>query len=130
VLLVMGDRNSNYDVASAKILEGVLALESFQSEGPCRMSKRGVPLCKAGSAFPGKLFSVLTGDPQTRLLPGTFQYKNVFSWLDDILMPPPSLEHALAYADESGDYASGVEWSPTEASDGMGEAQLVMRCSY
>lgn len=117
VLILLGDRNSNYDLASAKILEGTLALASFQENGPCRLSKRGVPLCKAGAALAPKLLSVLTSDPQTQLQPGTFQYKKVFSWLDDILLPSPSAQYALRYFDKAGDYDSGVVMTPEAASD-------------
>lgn len=117
ILILLGDRNSNFDLASAKILEGTLALASFQENGPCRLSKRGVPLCKTGTSLPPKLVSVLTTDPQTQLQPGTFQYKKVFSWLDDILMPPPSLHHALHFFDKAGDYESGVVMTPEAASD-------------
>jgi hypothetical protein len=117
ILVLLGDRNSNFDVASARILEGVLGLKQFQGEAPCRLSKRGMPLCKAGSSLPQRLFSVLTSDPQVRRRAGTFRHKNVYSWLDDIIMPAESLPFAWAGAATPGDYDSGVEYDPGEASD-------------
>lgn len=117
ILMILGDRNSNYDVASAKILEGTLTLQNFQQEGGCRLSKRGVPLCGAGTRREAMLFSVLTSDPQTKLLPGTFEFQHQFSWLDEILMPSPSLRYALTRFDRPGDYDSGVVGIPPEASD-------------
>lgn len=117
LLVVLGDRNSNFDVASAKILEGTLSLRQFRGDAPCRISKRGVPLCQGGNSQPQRLFSVLTTDPQTKLQPGTFLFKKEFSWLDEILMPSESLRFAWANYDQPGDYDSGVVYTPKEASD-------------
>lgn len=116
-LIVLGDRNSNFDLASAKILEGVLKMKDFQGTGPCRLSNRGVPLCQAGAAGPQMLFSVLTLDPETKLQPGTFEFENVYSWIDDILMPAPSLPYAWISSQREGDYDSGVVYEPKDASD-------------
>lgn len=116
-LILLGDRNSNFDLASAKILDGTLTLRSFQTKGGCRMSKRGVPLCQAQSGLPRVLFSVLTDDPQTKLLPGTFRYEDVYSWIDEILMPAESLRTAWARYDIAGNYDSGVVYEPRAASD-------------
>ncbi|RMD85659.1 MAG: hypothetical protein D6808_04820, partial [Candidatus Dadabacteria bacterium] len=66
LLILLGDRNSHYDSASAKILEGVLRLEDFRHGGKCRLGKRGIPLCEPDSAHPQMLFSLLLLDPQTR----------------------------------------------------------------
>jgi hypothetical protein len=117
VLIVLGDRNSNFDTASARILEGTLALKHFQEEGGCRLSKRGVPLCKQGTALPQRLFSVLLGDPQTKLQPGTFRFKKEYSWLDDILMPLESLRYTWRSFDNSESYDCGVVNEPGLASD-------------
>ncbi len=117
ILLLLGDRNSNFDSASAKILDGSLPLKLFQDEAPCRLSKRGVPLCQAETMLPQRLFSVLTGDSKTRLQPGTLQYKNVYSWIDDILMPAESLPFAWREANSEGHYQSGIVYRPTAASD-------------
>lgn len=116
-LVVLGDRNANFDVATAKILEGELILKSFQAPAICRLSKRGVPLCQAGAVMPQKLFSVLTTDPQSKGVPGTFVYKGTFSWIDDIIMPQGSLPLAWASFDSAGDYDSGVISTPKDASD-------------
>jgi hypothetical protein len=117
LLLLLGDRNSNFDVASARILEGSLVLSSFAEKGPCRMSKRGVPLCAAETAMPRKLFSVLTTDASVSALPGTFNYKGEYSWLDDILMPAESLRFAWKTAFSEGEYESGLVQTPQQASD-------------
>lgn len=117
MLVLLGDRNSHFDCASARILEGSLVLKQFQEGGVCRLSKRGVPLCQAGSNLPAKLFSVLTSDPQTKLLPGTEQFKEEYSWLDDILMPSESLRYAWERFDTGGDYNSGVVYTDRHASD-------------
>lgn len=117
ILAVLGDRNSNFDEASAKILDGVLTLKHFRAGGPCRLSKRGVPLCQPGAAMPQKLFSVLVNDPETKLNPGTHQYKKEYSWLDEIAMPAESLRFAWKRFDSHGDYDSGVIYEPRKASD-------------
>lgn len=117
LLVLMGDRNSNFDSASARILEGTLTLADFQGDGVCRLSKRGVPLCQAGAAQAQKLFSVLTLDPQTKLQRGTYLYQKVYSWIDDIILPAESLRTAWASYDSVGDFESGVVYEPVKASD-------------
>lgn len=117
LLVLLGDRNCNFDVASARILEGRLELSSFRNDGPCRLSKRGVPLCKKEHHNPQKLFSVLTSDRSLVRQPGTFSYKGSYSWLDDILVPHETLPTAWKTATSEGDYESGVVYSPAEASD-------------
>ena len=117
LLVLMGDRNSNFDLASAQILYGVLSLKHFQENGPCRLSKRGVPLCQGDTALSQRLFSVLLGDPEVRTRPGTFTFKNVYSWIDDIMMPAESLPFAWKDAVTEGRYESGVVYEPKDASD-------------
>jgi endonuclease/exonuclease/phosphatase family metal-dependent hydrolase len=117
LLLVMGDRNGNYDVASARILEGSLALPSFRKDGGCRLSKRGVPICKGGTALPQRLFSVFARNERVHSLPGTFSYEGEYSWLDDILMPAESLPFAWKSPFREGEYDSGVVYAPKSASD-------------
>jgi endonuclease/exonuclease/phosphatase family metal-dependent hydrolase len=117
LLLLLGDRNSNFDAASAKILDGTLTLGDFQGDGVCRLSKRGVPLCQAGTPGVPKLFSVLTLDPKTKLSPGSFRNKNEYSWIDEILMPQEALRSAWEGYDSVGDFNSGVIYEPRKASD-------------
>jgi len=125
ILVVLGDRNSHFDAASAKILEGILTLNHFRGEGVCRLSKRGVPLCQAGRALPQRLFSVLLTDPEAKLLSGTFSFENTYSWLDDILMPAESLRFTWQDYDVEGNYASEVIYEPELASDhGMTRVSL------
>ncbi len=117
ILVLLGDRNSNFDSASARILEGSLFLSDFQGSAPCRLSKRGVPLCHPKTAKPQRLFSVLTMNPETKNLPGSIRYKGIYSWIDDIILPSESLPFAWKEANKEGTYASGVVYEPTEASD-------------
>jgi len=117
LLLLAGDRNSHWDAASAEILEGRLQLSKFKGEAACRLGGRGVPLCTPGSGSPQLLFSFLLSDPETKLLQGTHQYKNVFSWLDDILAPANTLKFARASFDSEGNYDAGVVYDFPEASD-------------
>jgi Holliday junction resolvasome RuvABC endonuclease subunit len=117
VLVLLGDRNSNFDAASANILEGVLHLRDFQDKAPCRLSARGMALCQAGIAKPPKMRSVLTTDPETKLFHGTHKYKKIYSWLDDIILPVESLPFAWQTAYSEGDYASGVVSQWPVASD-------------
>lgn len=117
ILVVLGDRNSHFDAASARILEGQLSLKHFQEGGPCRLNKRGVPLCQPGVGTSAKLFSVLTSDPQTKTLPGTFRMNSEYSWLDEILLPQESLRFAWTRPSSEGDFASGTVSSYPEASD-------------
>ena len=116
ILVVLGDRNSHWDAASAKVLEGTLTLDMFR-DTTCRLSKRGVALCKDSESRPQRLFSVLTSDPQTKVRQGSYHYKSEFSWLDDILLPAESLSYGWDTFDSEGDYASGVIYEPKAASD-------------
>lgn len=117
LLVLLGDRNCDFDVASARILEGGLDLSSFGHDGPCRLSKRGVPLCRKDHRKPQKLFSLFTTDRTLARQPGTFSYRGTFSWLDDILVSQETLPTAWKTATSEGDYESGVLYSPAEASD-------------
>ena len=117
ILVVLGDRNGNFDVASARILEGSLVLANFRKDGGCRLSKRGVPLCKTGISLPQRLFSVFARNERSKQVPGTFSYQGEYSWLDDILMPAESLPYAWRSAFKEGVYDSGVVYNPKGASD-------------
>lgn len=117
LLVLLGDRNSNFDMASARILEGTVTLKDFQGEGACRLSKRGVPLCAVGTLSPQRLFSVLTTDPETRQLTGTYRMKGKYSWLDEITVPAETLRYAWTRFDSEGDFNSGVVNEPRQASD-------------
>ncbi|MCB0332441.1 MAG: hypothetical protein KDD55_03010 [Bdellovibrionales bacterium] len=117
LLVVLGDRNSNFDAASARILTGELTLQHFQGAAPCRLNKRGVPLCAPGVALPAKLFSVLIGDERLRMRPGTYQYEKTFSWLDEILVPAETIGFATERVGVEGRYLGGVYYEPEEASD-------------
>lgn len=117
ILLLLGDRNSNFDVATARILEGSLTLGSFSENGSCRLSKRAVPLCKSGSELPRRLFSVLTTDEGLKSRPGTFEYRGEYSWLDEIAAPAETLPYAWRTPFSEGDYDSGVVYEPKDASD-------------
>lgn len=117
ILMALGDRNGNYDVASARILEGSLVLSNFKKDGGCRLSKRGLPLCKPEISIPQRLFSVFARNERVHSLPGTFNYQGEYSWLDDILMPAESLPYAWSSAFAEGRYNSGVVYNPKAASD-------------
>ena len=117
ILVVLGDRNTDFQLAAAKILEGTLSLSDFRSDGPCRLSKHGVPICKTEQRRPQKLFSPLTLDPETRGVAGTYYYKDEASWIDDILMPQVSLKYAQASVFDEGNYDSGTVSKPRAVSD-------------
>lgn len=117
IVILLGDRNSNFDSASARILEGVLTLKDFQGSAPCRLSKRGVPLCKKGVSGSQIFFSALTEDPQTKRVSGTYLYGKTYYWLDDILLPSTSLPFAWQTPASRGDFKSGVLYEPVGASD-------------
>ena len=117
VVVVLGDRNSHFDTASAKILNGSVPLKYFLGSGTCRLSKRGVPLCKPNAMEPAKLFSVLTNDKDLRGLPGTYVKKNIASWIDDILISQPALSLAWETVGSEGDYDSGLVTEYRDASD-------------
>ncbi len=117
LIVLLGDRNSHFDSASAQILQGKITLADFQEEAPCRLSKRGMPLCKAMTAKPIEFASALLSDPETRQLPGTYRFENTISWLDDILLPPQSLPFVRTHPADETDYNSGLIYKPEEASD-------------
>lgn len=117
ILVVLGDRNTDAPMAAAKILEGTLALTDFRTDGPCRLSKRGVPICKTEVRRPQKLFSVLTTDPQTKGVAGSYFYNDEASWIDDIMMPQLGLRYALGSVFVENDYDSGTVSKPSIASD-------------
>ena len=117
ILILLGDRNANFDAASSRILKGSHTLDMFSGKAPCRLSKRGVPLCQSGIVKPPLFISVLTDDPETSQLHGTFIYQNVYSWLDDILVAVPSLPFTWENYAIEGNYDSGISDVYPDASD-------------
>lgn len=117
LLALVGDRNSNFDSASNEILSGSLTLDDFKLKGGCRLSKRGVAFCQKDKHRPHRLFSLLQGDPQTSVLTGTFHMRNVYSWLDEILVPQETMRFAWENYAEEGDYTSFVIAEPPDVSD-------------
>lgn len=117
IIAILGDRNANFNSASAKILDGSLTLKHFAQGGKCSVSKDGMPYCKPGIDAQPSFYSVLTTDPDTKLIPGTHVFKGEASWLDDILLSIPSLRFAWASFERAGDYESGVISAFPAASD-------------
>jgi hypothetical protein len=121
LLVMAGDRNSHWDAASAEILNGRLRLSDFKTPGTgtplCKISGRGVPMCAPGTAGAQSFFSLLLGDPETKLMPGTHKYKKVYSWLDDMIAPAATLKFARASFDSEDNFDSGVVYEPIRASD-------------
>jgi predicted extracellular nuclease len=116
-VVIVGDRNSHLDSASAMILEGRLRLSDFSEKGLCRISSKGVPLCRGGAGRGQVFSSVLTTDPQTGKLEGSHYYKGKGSWLDDILLSTTSLKFARKSSKGEGDYDSGLISEPKDVSD-------------
>lgn len=114
ILLMMGDRNSDYNSAAASILRGERSLNRFSKYGDCQVSKEGRPLCQDRRIDSPKYVSVLLNNSALRRVGGTFRYKRNFVWLDDIMMPAPSLKYA---GDKITQYNSGVIDHYANASD-------------
>lgn len=117
IVVLAGDRNADFDSATAKILEGVLELEDFKTGAPCRLGKRGTPLCQAGRTRAPLLSSTLTLDPEVFLLGGTYQFGARKFWLDDILLPSAATGFGWTSATQEGDFDSGVIAEPEGVSD-------------
>ena len=114
ILLMMGDRNSNHNSAAASILRGELSLNRFSKHGDCQISKEGLPLCRDRRIDSPKYISVLQNNSALSGVNGTFRYKRNFTWLDDIMMPAPSLKYA---GDKLTQYNSGIIDHYSDASD-------------
>ncbi len=117
ILVVLGDRNSHFDTASAKILEGGLSLDNFKGEAICRINKRGAPVCQGGAQKEKEFISVITTDPETSLNPGTYKYNKTYSFLDDILTLQSNLAFFREDLNKEGNYDSGIMYKYPEASD-------------
>ncbi|MGI6524480.1 MAG: endonuclease/exonuclease/phosphatase family protein [Bdellovibrionota bacterium] len=117
ILVLLGDRNGNYDTAAAKILEGKLTLKDFKRGGACVVTKKGMPLCKEKAKAERSLYSVLINDPKEAALSGTLRYRKKYYWLDDILLPKESLKYALEKKGKKGNFKSGLVYYPENASD-------------
>ncbi len=117
ILAIMGDRNTDSQMAAAKILDGSLALMDFQKDGACRLSKKGLPICQTEKRRPQKLFSPLTSDRHTSGVAGTYFYKEEASWIDDILLTSTGLKFARVSIFEDDDFDTGTISNPKIASD-------------
>ncbi len=94
-VLVLGDRNSPPQSASARILAGELTLEDFSRERKCRLSEELEPDCPPQVAFRQPDFTGLfvKGHPLRRhpvrsgaSRVGTYRYKNQQEIIDEILV--------------------------------------------
>ncbi len=116
VVILLGDRNSDYTSASAKILEGVYSLSLF-SKSFCKISKKGIPLCENKVERSPNFISVLTGDPETFSMKGSYIYKKKYSWIDEILISKLGSSYALESKQNLNNYDSGIFRKYEEASD-------------
>jgi predicted extracellular nuclease len=125
VVVLLGDRNSGHDSASARILEGQLALSDFQkpTSDPvrCKIGSDGVPLCLLGTGQASRFKSVLT-DGMSK---GSYVYKGRVSWLDDILIPVEQLKY-VGKDGYSRSYLSGVLSEPVASDHAMVYVKLEM----
>ncbi len=116
-VILLGDRNAHNDTATARILEGSLTLDDFKAKSRCRLSKRGTPLCQTDARRPISFMSLLTYDPETAKLPGTFVYNKVYSFLDDILINVGAINFCREDPNKEGNYMSGIISAHADASD-------------
>lgn len=138
-LALLGDRNSHYESASGKILSGKISLQNFQqnstTNAACRVSRSGVPLCSKPVETPPYFISVITDNPATAALHGTYSLgkksadtsidetlqippdRNKIRWLDDILIPRGDLSFAEQAPNAIHRYSSGILYQYPEASD-------------
>lgn len=117
VVILLGDRNSDYTSASANILKGGLMINDFRGKGVCRLTKTGTPICQAGVQKQLDFDSVITSDPETSKLKGTFIFKKEVSFLDDILANTEALGLFRSNPDIEGNYDSGIVSEFKDASD-------------
>lgn len=93
--LLLGDRNSEHDSATAAVLEGALTLESFR-QGSCRVGKSARANCddsvrpveRVQRPFVG-LFSLRRNEQQSN--EGTHRYRGKATLIDEILVRPGDL---------------------------------------
>lgn len=85
-VLLLGDRNSERESASAKILNGSLELRDLFSGRLCKISKEGIPHCVKPAYRDAQFFSVLDYNPFLPDSPGTFKRGSADLWIDDILL--------------------------------------------
>lgn len=83
--LLLGDRNSTPDSASAKILTGILELQDFQELSGCMVSKGGIPYCPMSRAKRTASFTSVFDVVAQRVYKGSHNYRGKYHWIDDIL---------------------------------------------
>ncbi len=116
ILILLGDRNSNFTSSSSKILDGTYLLSDF-SKSFCMVSKKGIPICKEKIEKVPKFISVLTNDPEALMGQGSYIYKKQYSWLDEILISASKDSYALENKNYTNNYDSGVFRKYENASD-------------
>ena len=118
-LILLGDRNSHFDAASAKVLDGRLELADFQTLGSCSVSKKGISLCPSGIERLPSLIGVISANVTLPSDTGTFLYKNQYRWIDEIYLLRSDLELVETYTDRRNNYyfKKGVTHKYQEASD-------------
>jgi len=95
-VIILGDRNSRQESASNHILKGEKSLVDFRSDGSCIVSKAGESVCRGGVTTREPRFDSLLSKRFLQGKPsGTYQYRDHFEWIDDILVSRWSLISAL-----------------------------------
>lgn len=116
-VLILGDRNSDFDSPTAKILEGSLILKDFADKAPCRIAKHLVPVCMKDVPRPPVFVSVVTKDPALKAVGGTFKHGKRLQFLDDILIDTNHLVLVQKRRYSTREFNSGILFEPKEASD-------------
>lgn len=113
--IVLGDRNSRPESASNRILRGDASLSDFRSTGGCIVSKGGESIC-AGEPHPRepRFDSVLVRRFIEGEAKGTYQFRERFEWIDDILINRWALRPAIQQGETP---RTQVVWEPKGASD-------------
>lgn len=97
ILLILGDRNSSIDSASAQIFYGSYQLNDFSREGICALDKRLQPTCKKGFKERKKVLISLFYPKSKKLKVkySSYQYRKQHYLLDDILVRPKDRRYFL-----------------------------------
>ncbi len=116
-VLIAGDRNSNFNSPTAKILTGELTLKDFSELAPCRVTSKLIPVCKRDVIKPPFFVSPIILDKSNLSIGGTFSYKKKLEFLDDILIDVKSLGLVQKHHFSLKEFNSGILFEPSEASD-------------
>lgn len=116
LVFILGDTNSDWNSASAEILQGVRELKDFSKAGGCRLNDHLEAVCPGVKHRPlfVPLFSYRRESSGDKAALGSYRYRGKWQQIDEILIQSAQLDYVLR---STGTPAIGMKGKVNRGSD-------------